>query len=205
MKLRNFALLIVLLAAIVVAAPRPSLAPAAGIWTLDVVYTHPTQYSARDKEGNVQRYWYMVLSLTNNTGEDVPFYPKFEMMTDTWQMSKADFGITTRIYSALKRMNEGSFPFLVSMDEVDNVILEGEDNAVDLLVVWKDFDVKAKGAKFFFAGMSNETAVVETESEDETVRHILQKTLELNYSIPGDERKRDSQQLVFDSQRWIMR
>ena len=205
MKLRNFALIIVLFIAFVVAAPRPSLAPDAGIWTLDVVYTHPVQYTTRDNEGNAQRYWYMVLSLTNNTGEDVPFYPKFEMMTDTWQMSKADFGITSRVYSALKSMNEGNFPFLESMDEVDNVILQGEDNAVDLLVVWKDFDVAAKGVKFFFAGMSNETAVVETESEGETTRYILQKTLELNYSIPGDERKRDSQQLVFDSQRWIMR
>ncbi|MFI4911987.1 MAG: hypothetical protein ACIAQZ_10015 [Sedimentisphaeraceae bacterium JB056] len=205
MRFKNVALLFVLTASFVFAAPRPSLAPEAGIWTLDVVYTHPAQYAVKDNDGNSQIYWYTVLSMTNNSGQDVPFYPKFELMTDTWQIKTSDTGITKPIYDALKKMNEGSFPFLETMDEVDNMILQGEDNSVDLLVVWKDFDLEAKGVKFFFGGLSNETSVVEAEKDGETVKYYLQKTLELDYDVPGDEKKRQSQELVFDIQKWVMR
>jgi hypothetical protein len=205
MKVKNIALLFVVTAGLVFAAPRPSLAPAPGIWTLDVVYTHPAQYASKDNDGNVSVYWYTVLSLTNNSGQDVPFYPKFELMTDTWQIMPSDTGITKPIYDAIKKRNEGSFPFLVTMDEVANTVLQGEDNAVDLLVVWKDFDQEADTVKFFFGGLSNETSVVEVEQQDQCVKYYLQKTLELDYAVPGDEEKRLAQELVFDGQRWVMR
>ena len=205
MRVKNIALLFVMFAGFAFAAPRPSLAPEAGIWTLDVVYTQPSQYVASSDDGGVERFWYTVLSLTNNTGRDVPFYAKFELMTDTWQITNSDTGITKPTYDALKLMNEGSFPFLLTRDEVDSVILQGEDNSVDLLVVWKDFDIAAKEVKLFFGGLSNETAVVEAQKDGETVKYYLQKTLELDYSIPGDEEKRGSQELVFDAQKWVMR
>ncbi len=205
MKLRNIASLFILICGVCIAAPRPSLAPASGIWTLDVVYTQPQQYAVRNNDNQIERYWYIILSLVNNTGRDVPFYPKFELMTDTWSIEASDTGVAKGVYDSLKLMNEGSFPFAVTMNEVANKILQGSDNSVDLLVVWKDFELEAKSVKMFFAGLSNETAVVETQRDGETIKHYLQKTLELNYSIPGDSKQRDLQQLAFEGMRWVMR
>lgn len=205
MKFKNIVSLFILICGVAFAAPRPSLAPASGIWTLDVVYTQPLQYAVKGDDGQIDRYWYTILSLVNNTGQDVPFYPKFELMTDTWCIMPSDTGIVKCVYDSLKLMNEGSYPFLVSMDEVDNKILQGKDNSVDLLVVWKDFDPEAKSVKLFFAGLSNETAVVETEVNGKETKFYLQKTLELDYSIPGDSKQRDMQQLAFESQKWVMR
>jgi hypothetical protein len=205
MKVKNIALLFVITAGLVFAAPRPSLAPGPDIWTLDVVYTQPQQYAVEKRGCETEIYWYMILTLTNTTGQDVPFYPKFQLMTDTWQTITSDTGVTSVVYDKLKKMNEGSFPFLITMDEVDNLILQGEDNAVDLLVVWKDFDLEAKSVKFFYAGLSNETAVVEIEQEDGVKKYYLQKTLELGYRIPGDQKRRLSQSLVFTDKNWIMR
>ena len=205
MKFKNIVSLFILISGLAFAAPRPSLAPSSDIWTLDVVYTQPQPYAVKNSDNQVERYWYIILSLTNNTGRDVPFYPKFELMTDTWCITPSDTGVVKGIYDSLKLMNEGSFPFMVTMDEVENKILQGGDNSVDLLVVWKDFDPAAKGVKMFFAGLSNETSVVEAQSGDKTVKYYLQKTLELDYSIPGDSKQRGMQQLVFESQLWVMR
>ncbi len=205
MNFKNIASLFILICGVALAAPRPSLAPSADIWTIDVVYTQPKQFAVKSGNNQVERYWYIILSLVNNTGRDVPFYPKFELMTDTWDITSSDTGIVKGIYDSLKLMNQGSFPFMVTMDEVEHKILQGRDNSVDLLVVWKDFDLAAKGVKMFFAGFSNETAVVETQRDGQTIKHHLQKTLELAYSIPGDSKHRESQQLSFESKQWIMR
>ena len=207
MKRIAFMLVLAIMSSLVFAAPTPSLAPAPGIWTLDVEFSQPMQVTMKTAE-QTQRYWYVVLTLNNNTGDDVGFYPKFELMTDTWMISQSDTGITKPVYDKIKIINQGKYPFLQTLDQMPNTILEGDDNKVDVLVVWKDFEKNAKSVKLFFAGLSNETKVVEVQDKkkpDTTKKFILQKTLSLEYLIPGDSAKRSSQQLEFVERTWVMR
>ncbi|AQQ10211.1 hypothetical protein L21SP3_02039 [Sedimentisphaera cyanobacteriorum] len=187
------------------AAPEPSRAPKPGIWTLDVEFNMPRQITLKTGE-QTQRYWYIVLTLTNKTGEDVDFYPDFELMTNTWKLYPSDTGITKPVYEKIKLINQGRYPFLQTLDETKDKILQGDDNKIDLLAVWKDFDKKAKNIKLFFAGLSNETEVVNIQQENgEDRKFILQKTLCLEYLLPGDPRKRAAQKLEFVDKSWVMR
>ncbi|MGD8786474.1 MAG: hypothetical protein PVJ60_03545, partial [Phycisphaerales bacterium] len=72
------------------AAPKPAIIPAPGQWTVDVEFTHPQQITV--SAGNIgapRRFWYTILTLTNNSGDDIGFYPKCELMTDTFQITPA--------------------------------------------------------------------------------------------------------------------
>lgn len=205
--MKKVAILAAMIGAFCFAAPAPSLAPAAGIWTLDVQFAQPLTLSMKIGD-KAEKYWYTVLTLTNNTGEDVSFIPKCELMTDTWQVTQSDTGIVKPVYDRIKLINQGRYPFLQTLDEAPARILEGEDNKVDVLVVWKDFDKNAKSVKMFFAGLSNETSVVnipDKKNPDEMRKIILKKSLSLEYNIPGDSKKRSAQQLEFSKRGWVMR
>ena len=82
-------------------------------------------------------------------------------------------------------------------------ILQGEENARESVIIWRDFDPKAVGFKVFISGLSNETAWV---TDPMTAKRIaLVKTLQLSYGMGGD---RDiSAELTAQprDKEWIMR
>jgi hypothetical protein len=91
----------------------------------------------------------------------------------------------------------------------DNRILQGEDNAKDIVVIWRDFDTRATGFKLFVTGLSNETAVVNhpvaVDDAGAPVKVFLRKTLALNYALRGDPSLRDSVEVVHKEKTWVMR
>lgn len=192
------------------AAPRPTLANNPKLWTLETKFEHPRQIMAQlpgyDKP---IRYWYTVLTLTNLGRDDVDFYPRIDLLTDTFKRVVAGKTVTKLIYNQIKVANQGAYPFLQSLDEVDNFILQGRDNTIDVAVILPDFDNNAKNVKIFIAGLANETIAVEhpilKDEAGEPVKVLLRKTLELNYAIPGDHANRDLQSLVYKGKRWILR
>ncbi|GAF76801.1 unnamed protein product, partial [marine sediment metagenome] len=59
-------------------------------WTVDVVFEHPQQIMLPSSgEGELRRFWYTIITLTNKTKRDVDFYPRCELMTDTFQIIPA--------------------------------------------------------------------------------------------------------------------
>jgi hypothetical protein len=69
-------------------------------------------------------------------------------------------GVTPAVFAAIKQRHQSQYPFLESLQAVGNRILQGEDNAKDIAIIWSDFDTQALGFKVFMTGLSNETAVV---------------------------------------------
>jgi len=108
-RMKKVAILAAIIGAFCFAAPTPSLAPSAGIWTLDVQFAQPLTLSIKIGE-NSEQYWYTVLTLTNNTGKDVSFIPQCELMTDTWQVTQSDTGIVKPVYDKIKHINQGVIP-----------------------------------------------------------------------------------------------
>jgi hypothetical protein len=192
------------------AAPEPAIVPAAGQWTVDTEFTHPQQIVLkRAIDKRPVRFWYTIITLTNNTDEDVDFFPKCDLMTDTFQITPAGKGVSPFVFEQIKRRHKARYPFLELLSKSGNRILQGEDNTKDIAVIWPDFDVKAESMKLFIAGLSNETVMVKHPvAKDEfgnPLKVFLRKTLELNYNIKGDPALRSSAGLAYKGKRWVMR
>jgi hypothetical protein len=197
-------------AGLCLAAPEPAIVQRAGQWTLEVRYELPQQIVMPGGPNGEVRYWYMIVNVANRTGHDVEFYPKCDLMTDTFQIVPAGRGVTPAVFTAIKQRHLSRYPFLEPLQGVANRVLEGEDNAKDIAIIWQDFDTAALGFKVFLSGLSNETAVVPhpvavDPATKQPVPVYLRKTLELTYALRGDPTLRSSVEVVYKGQGWVMR
>jgi hypothetical protein len=199
---------LVVLVNVALAAPQPAVVQSPGQWTVQVRFEQPQQM-VLTRGGAAVRYWYTILSLTNRTGEDVDFYPRCDLMTDTFQIVPAGMNVPPTVLERIKERHRSRYPLLESLASVGNRILEGEDNAKDIVVIWPDFDLRAESFKIFITGLSNETAVIDHPVAVDTAGHpvpvFLRKTLELDYAFRGDPALRDSVEVVYKGKDWVMR
>lgn len=199
--------------AICYAYPKPAVVPGASIWNVDVEYSRPFQISMNlpgDRYGTApRRFWYMIVTVTNNTGKDVPFYPACNLVTDTFKIIPAGKGTMKIVFDKIKRLQQGRYPFLEQLERAGGKLLQGEDNTKDIAVIWPDFDVNAKEIGICIAGLSNETAAIEhpikKDKYGKPEKVLLRKTLQLSYSIGGAEKFRSQSGLKFKSKNWILR
>lgn len=193
----------------VAAAPTPAIVQRPGHWTLDVRYEQPQQIVLPWGPRGEQRFWYMILTVTNRTGMDVEFYPRCDLMTDTLQVVPAGRGVPPVVFQMIQQRHASRYPLLESLQSVPNRVLEGQDNARDIAIIWQDFDSQAVGFQVFIGGLSNETAMiphpVETDANGNPVPIFLRKTLELKYGLRGDPSLRSSVEVVYKGQGWVMR
>lgn len=193
-----------------VGAPEPAVVQGPGQWTVDVVFEHPHEIILRcGSDRKPKRFWYTILTLTNLTGQDVDFYPNCELMTDTFEITPAGKGVPATVFEQIKIRHQGSHPFLESLEEASPKILQGQDNARDIAIIWPDFAPKAKNIRLYIAGLSNETVVIDhpvaKDEAGEPVKVYLRKTLELSYGVSGDAALRSEADLSYDGKRWVMR
>lgn len=212
--MKGFVCFILIISSVVVSAsgsaPEPAIVQKPYEWTVDVTFEHPQQITL--KSGNnekPERYWYMIITLNNKTNRDVDFYPECELVTDTFEIIPAGRGVPASVFRRIKLRHQGEYPFLESLEHIDNRILQGEDNMRDIAIIWHDFDAQANGIKIFISGLSNETVAVEhPTAKDETgepVKIYLRKTLELSYNLSGDAAFRSGDKLFYEGRRWVMR
>ena len=211
MKKRLFygTILAAILAGLCVAAPEPAVVQKPGQWTVQVRYEHPQQLVLPWGENGPSRFWYTILTITNRTGQDVEFYPRCELMTDTFQILPAGTGVPPMVFDRIKQRHAAAYPFLEPLEGVGNRLLQGEDNAKDIAVIWRDFDPQATGFTVFITGLSNETAAVKHPvARDDLglpVFVFLRKTLAVDYKLRGDSALRSSVEVAYEDQNWVMR
>jgi hypothetical protein len=197
-------ILAAVLVGVALAAPKPAILQRPGLWTAQVTFEHPQQIVVGQG-----RYWYMIMSVTNRTGQDIEFYPKCDLLTDTFQIVPAGRRVPAAVFQQIKQRHAAAYPFLELLDRVDSRILQGEDNAKDFAIIWPDFDLQASSFQIFVGGLSNETAMVQHPvAVDETgqpLQIFLRKTLELNYTLHGDPAIRSAVETVYEGQSWVMR
>ena len=192
------------------AYPEPAVVQRPGDWTLEVVFSQPQQISVKSPgDPATKRYWYIILTLTNRIGSDVPFYPACDLMTDTFQILPAGKGIRQGVFEQIKLRHQGRYPFLEHVDFAGNRILEGVDNTKDIVVIWPDFEPKAKNITLFMAGFSNETVAIDhpaaTDDQGNPTKVYLRKTLALEYAVGADAKLRALAKLAYKGKRWVMR
>jgi hypothetical protein len=212
---RQIALMLVLAialsASVQAAFPKPAVVQKVGEWTLTVKFEAPQQVTLRlPGRAAPERFWYLILSLTNESSlPEVAFFPACELVTDNFELIPAGIGVPKGVFDAIKLKHQGGYPFLESLDFADNRVNRGPDNTRDVVIIWKDFNPKAKEVSFFIGGMSNETAAIvhpaKTDANGNPEQVFLQKTLQLRYNVGADARLRDLATLKLIEQEWVMR
>ena len=201
---------ILVVACVCLAAPEPVVSPRPGQWTVDTAFTHPQQITLQmGSDEQPRRFWYVLLTLTNKTNQDVDFYPKCDLMTDTFQIIPAGKAVAPAVFEQIKVRHQSRYPFLEPLEKAGNKLLQGEDNTKDIAVIWPDFDAKARGIKLFIAGLSNETVAINhpmvKDKTGKPIKVYLRKTLELSYSLTGESATWSDANLGYTGKRWIMR
>ena len=190
------------------AAPRPALVPPTGTWQLDFeLHGEPQlimiKLPGREKP---QRFWYLLYTVTNNTRQDVDFYPQFDLLTDTFKLYHAGVKSRQAVFDAIAGLYRKTMPLLEPEEMISGRILQGQDNARDSVAIFEQFDPNATTAKIFVAGLSNETITVGLPTEqDGRLAVLLRKTLELKYQVPGDRYNPQNKVMLYRQRQWIMR
>lgn len=196
-------------ATICVAFPKPAIVQNIDDWTVEVKFDQPRQITVDLVGKGSQRYWYTIITLTNNTGEAVPFYPECDLVTDTFSVVVSGATIPKAVFDQIRLQQQGSYPFLESLDFVDHRILQGADNSKDIAIIWRDFDPNAKNISLFISGLSNEAVEIDhpikTDENGNPTKVRLRKTLELDYAIAGDPILRATAKLAYKNKTWVMR
>lgn len=200
---------IITCACISLAAPEPAVVPGPNIWTLDTKFTTPEPIIITGKDGKSIRFWYIIITITNNTRNDINFYPASDLSTDTFEVVPAGKNVPSLVFNQIKQRYQRTYPFLEYFDKTNNIVLQGEDNTKDIAIIWPDFNAKARNITIFISGLSNETAVINhpvtKDPNGIPLKVFLRKTLELNFALKGDPSSGNDIGVSFASKRWIMR
>jgi hypothetical protein len=161
-------------------APQPNIVPMS--WELDFTYEHPRLIWVKLPTNNKPTaYWYMTYMLTNNTGRDQNWVPKIEIYTSQGDLIPAGKGVSPQVVTAIQK--EQKNPLLKTPISVVGKLRQGEDQAIESIIVWPAGKKDVDQVTIFVGGLSGETQIVRTPDTDQVVR--LRKTRMLQYTMPG--------------------
>lgn len=202
------------LACVLPLSAAPEASKIARNWQLDIDF-HDIQRIGVTLPGDSHptAFWYMLYTVTNNTGEDIDFYPTFDLVTSTLEVIPAGEEVSPSVYDVLKNRYSKLYPFFRDPIRVHGKLLQGEDHSRTSVAVFKNFDPAADSVTVYFAGLSGEYAKAtnpmfdpkKPESSDNLRFFPLRKTLAISYDVPGDEVTRASSTPIRRLREWIMR
>jgi hypothetical protein len=213
------------LSKLAMAAPTPSLTPQT--WQLEFQFEDPQRLVIQlPGEAKPRVYWYVLYNVVNNSGKDVQFLPKFEIVTSDLKVIPADIAADPAVFAAIRKQHVKDRPFLLEPLEVTGKMLQGADNAKDSVAIWRDFSGETRKFTMFVSGLSGDNVVIpnpafdsgkpETELRDgangqkikmavNPRRFTLYKTLSIPYTLPGDDEARKTSAAVRGDLEWVMR
>lgn len=150
-------------------------------------------------------FFSMTYQVTNNTSEDLLFTPSFEMADDQGTLVRSGRDVPADVTKKLLE-NYGK-PLLQDQIQILGMLLQGEANAKEGLVVWPVGSNRADEITIYAAGFSGETRTIEVKDPhtQEIKRVTLRKTLMMRFKMPQDLRGWGSKPLELAEQRWILR
>lgn len=152
------------------ATPEPSTIPVA--WELGL---EPSQMLRIQADGRT--YWYMLYTVTNNTGQDIDFLPEIVRVSEIETEVPADkvsqqpdqasrlivdpaiVGLNARVYQAIAQRHARTHAFMVTPVEAIGRLLQGRDNARTSVAVFKELDPRVSKFTIYFGGLSGEKIV----------------------------------------------
>jgi hypothetical protein len=193
-------------------APEPALVPLTGDWQLDIeLHGDPKLLQiVPPGETKTKNYWYLLYTVTNNTGQDVDFLPQIELFTDTFKLHMAGSKVRNSVFQAIRNRYRHTIPLMEPQDRVSEKLLQDQDNSRDSVAIFEDFDLDATQVRIFLSGGSNEVATVEhpilrDKTTQKPNKFLLRKTLMLEYQVSGDRYRPEKRVMLYKDRSWIMR
>lgn len=208
--LSNAACLPALLAAVLAAlgtmlaglAPEPDPIPRRWQLTLE---TGPLRVATVDVPGlGARSYYFLTYKVTNTTDQDLLFTPAFELVTDDGDIHRSGRDVPAQVTKdIIGRLDN---PFIQDPISIVGVLLQGEANAKEGVVIWPVRAQRISDLTIFASGFSGETRPVEAPGPDgKPAKVLLRKTLMLQYQPPGEVRDMGANPITLASKQWIMR
>lgn len=183
------------------AAPQPEVVPRR--WQLDVVAGDLRVTTIDVPEVGPRAYFHVTFLVTNNSGEDVNFYPSFDLTTDEMEILRSNRGVPTAVVRRLLDRSSRGHVDLKSEMEAQGLLLQGPEYAREVLVVWPCLGFKVDEVNIFAQGFSGETRTVAKPDTGEP--YTLRKTLWLQHEVPGEIDPEARTPLRRTREQWILR
>lgn len=169
----------------------------------------PVRWELNFKPGPLRLYidsqnrpwWYFTYEVVNRTGRDRVWAPLLVLYNDQGEILRSGTNVPLSVTNEILDLLGN--PLLMPQNQVIGNLLQGPENAVEGLAVWPANFLNVTEMNLFIAGISGETAEASNPVTGEKV--IFQKTLQIDYVIPGDPLARGSDPVTVQDQRWIMR
>ena len=177
MKLVMVMLASLLLAATVMAVPRPHAMPTRP----ELSFTPgPLRMYQSSKDG--RHYWYMTYVVENGTGVDQIWAPSLVMYTDKGEILDGGRKVPSTVTDEV--LEYVGDPLLEPQYSIIGELKQGRGNARSGLVIWPAAKTDVNELSVFVAGLSSDTIVVPHPKTGKDV--VLRKSLQRDYLIPGN-------------------
>lgn len=203
--LRPLLTVLVTIGAIAMLALAPEPDPIPTRWQLELRPGDLRLISVEANPGEPRAYAFLSYRVTNNTGQDLPFVPAFDLATEEGVVVRSGQNVPAAVtVQILELLNN---EFMQDQIGILGTLQQGPENAKDGVVIWPLPDLLTDRLTVYAAGFSGESKPVVTTdpTTGEKVRKTLRKVRALRYTTPGDLILDASApiELVFDE--WIMR
>lgn len=174
------------------ASPYPEPSPYPITWELTFDYKTPVRIVVNvPGTPSPKAYWYLPYTITNDGEETQNFIPQFEMLTDDGKVHRAPKDVPIQVMEAIRNRERNQL--IRPPTKVGGDLPPGVDQARDGVAVWEEPDKNIGTFKIFVGGLSGEFIELKDKDSDQPVKNangepiILRKTLQLTYSVNGDE------------------
>lgn len=184
-------------------APEPDPIPTK--WQLDLRPGDLRLVSISTPNEGPRAYAFLTYRVVNNTGQDLPFVPAFDLANDQGTVVRSGQGVPSDVTAQVLGLLDNEFV----QDQIGilGTLQQGPENAKDGVVIWPLPDLLTDTLTVYAAGFSGETkpVLVTDRTSGEKVRKTLRKVRRLQYSTPGNlvlDPSRHAEKVIDD---WIMR
>lgn len=134
----------------------------------------------RDPESNLG-YWILIYEVTNETNEDHRWIPQFELVTDKGDIIADGDEVPRDVQLTL--LDIFGDPLMKSQSDASGPLLQGEENAIRGLTVWKAGNEDVREVQVFAGGVSGDTAEVIHPITGEPKK--LHRVIQLSWFVDG--------------------
>lgn len=202
---RLTAFLVLAIAGILSCAFAPEPDPIPTRWQLDLRPGELRLVSLSTNDTGPRAYAFLTYRVVNNTGQDLPFVPAFDMANDQGTVVRSGQNVPSEITAQILALIDNEFV----QDQIGilGTLQQGPENAKDGVVIWPVTDLLTDTLTVYAAGFSGETkpVLVTDSATGEKVRKTLRKVRRLQYATPGNLVLDQSKPMEIAIDDWVMR
>ena len=126
-------------------------------------------------------YWVLIYEVTNETDEDHRWIPQFDLVTDRGDILADGDDVPRDVQ--LRMLDMFGDPLLKSPSDASGPLLQGEENAIRGMTVWKVGNENVNEIQVFAGGVSGDTAEVIHPITGEVKK--LHRVIQLSWFVDG--------------------